>query len=122
MGATLIAMGLAALGGFAALLWMRRRADRNLPDAARLPMQWSFSGKVNWTLPRRTALAFMPMLYLLVMAFIMAMAFLSREEMARGSGAMLVGLVVFTTAFFLAIFGTWLHLVRLTLEREGERK
>lgn len=31
------------------------------PGADRLTMQWSLSGKPNWTLPRLPALCFMPM-------------------------------------------------------------
>ena len=37
-------------------------ANRKLRDRERLPMQWSIGGKVNWTAPRRIALAFTPAL------------------------------------------------------------
>lgn len=47
---------------------MSARADRRLRDRARLPMQWSLQGKVNWTAPRRIALAFTPMLAALVLS------------------------------------------------------
>ena len=35
-------------------------ADRRYCNETRLPMQWSFSGDVTWTAPRRLALAFTP--------------------------------------------------------------
>ena len=38
------------------------RADTRFHNEARLPMQWGFTGQVNWSAPRRLALAFMPML------------------------------------------------------------
>lgn len=44
------------------LVALARRADARLPRAERLPMQWSFSGAVNWTAPRRVALGFIPAL------------------------------------------------------------
>jgi hypothetical protein len=35
-------------------------ADNRFSRHERLPMQWSFGGQVNWTAPRRIALAFTP--------------------------------------------------------------
>ncbi|MBN9318831.1 MAG: hypothetical protein BGN86_13275 [Caulobacterales bacterium 68-7] len=42
----------------AASVW----ANRRFADQASLPMQWGISGQVNWTAPRRVALAFTPVL------------------------------------------------------------
>jgi len=52
----IVALALALLVG------MSWRANARFAHAARLPMQWSLSGSVNWTAPRRLALAFMPLL------------------------------------------------------------
>jgi hypothetical protein len=37
-------------------------ANSRLREYDRLPMQWSLSGKVNWTAPRVIGLSFFPML------------------------------------------------------------
>jgi hypothetical protein len=42
-------------------------ADRRFRAHDRLPMQWSFAGTVNWTAPRRMALAFTPAITVLVL-------------------------------------------------------
>ena len=46
----------------ALLIALSVRANRRYEDQIRLPMQWGFSGEVNWTAPRRIALAFTPIL------------------------------------------------------------
>lgn len=43
------------------------RANRRFSREERLPMQWSFTGKVNWTAPRRVALAFTPVLAAIIL-------------------------------------------------------
>lgn len=40
------------------------------PGQKRLPMQWSLSGKVNWTAPRLMAFLLTPALVALVMLFV----------------------------------------------------
>lgn len=45
------------------------RADNRFQNEPRLPMQWSFTGEVNWSAPRRLALAFMPMLAVALLGF-----------------------------------------------------
>jgi hypothetical protein len=58
-----IAFGVIALLALASV-W----ADKRFRGEERLPMQWSFAGKVNWTAPRRLALAFTPTLGGLILA------------------------------------------------------
>ncbi|MBW4329884.1 hypothetical protein KY084_03220 [Stakelama sp. CBK3Z-3] len=41
-------------------------ANSMLSNHARIPMQWSLTGKVNWTAPRPFALAFFPVLAILL--------------------------------------------------------
>lgn len=50
-----------------ALIAISLRANARLHDAARLPMQWSLTGKVNWTAPRALALALTPALAICVL-------------------------------------------------------
>lgn len=49
----------AAVAVLALLSW---KANRSFAAYDRLPMQWSFSGKVVWSAPRRWALSFTPLL------------------------------------------------------------
>lgn len=44
------------------LIALSSRANTRFRREARLPMQWSFSGGVNWTAPRVLALSFTPAL------------------------------------------------------------
>ncbi|MBB3389215.1 putative MAPEG superfamily protein [Rhizobium sp. BK275] len=41
------------------------------PNVAKLPMQWSLKGKVNWTAPRAIAFAFIPVLAAVVLVAIL---------------------------------------------------
>lgn len=50
------------------------RANARFRSAARLPMQWGLTGKVNWSAPRPVALAFMPVLAAALLGFITVMA------------------------------------------------
>ena len=50
------------------------RADTRCYNEARLPMQWGFTGQVNWSAPRRLALAFMPMLAVALLGFFTVMS------------------------------------------------
>lgn len=52
-------------------------ADRRFHQVERAPMQWSFQGRVNWTAPRRLALAFTPTLGALVLGSTAIMALLA---------------------------------------------
>jgi hypothetical protein len=58
---------LIAVSVVAALAGVSLWAERRFHHVERLPMQWSFQGRVNWTAPRRLALAFTPTLGALVL-------------------------------------------------------
>ena len=45
-------------------------ANRRLPPAERLPMQWGISGRPTWSAPRLAALGFTPVLTLVTLAVI----------------------------------------------------
>jgi hypothetical protein len=55
------------LGVVTVLVSMSVRANRRFRAFARLPMQWSSRGEVNWTAPRVVALAVIPALGTLVL-------------------------------------------------------
>ncbi len=44
------------------MIGLSGRANAQFRGEARLPMQWSMSGSVNWSAPRAVALSFTPML------------------------------------------------------------
>ena len=46
------------------------RAGTRFHSEARLPMQWGLNGAVNWSAPRRLALAFMPILAAGLLGFV----------------------------------------------------
>ena len=59
------------LATVALLALMSGLAARRIPPGAeRLTMQWKWDGRPNWSLPRNTALAFMPALAAVVLAIV----------------------------------------------------
>lgn len=83
-------------------------ADRHIaPGETRLPMQWSVKGKVNWTAPRRLALALPPFLFALLMA---GTALLSDGDADRQ-----------TAILALAIIGPAVQVLHLTLISRNRR-
>lgn len=53
-------------------------ANARFSDQARLPMQWSLSGAVNWTAPRVLALSFTPALMIGILSVIVYAAMTGR--------------------------------------------
>lgn len=64
----------------ATLIAMSVRYDRRRGGTARLPMQWSSPGRVNWTAPRRVALAFTPVLAVVVLVAIQVTAHMAPRK------------------------------------------
>lgn len=84
------------------------RAETRFHDEARLPMQWGFTGKVNWTAPRRLALAFMPALACALLGFF---TFMSINVGPRAGQEDLVFPILFiigTTLVAAQLFHFWL--------------
>ncbi|WP_428030517.1 hypothetical protein [Ancylobacter sp.] len=72
-------------------------ANGRLRDHARLPMQWSLSGTVNWSAPRPLALAITP---LLAAVSLVGLAVLLRGS-ADASWALMVAALSFVGAHLL---------------------
>ncbi|KQN71761.1 hypothetical protein [Sphingomonas sp. Leaf62] len=108
---------LIATVAIAILLLMSRRANRKFSNMARLPMQWSLSGSVNWTAPRRIALAITPTLALAVLtAATFATLTLTPR---RGQEGLEVPVIALLSAGFVAAhaFHLWLIDQQLTSNR-----
>lgn len=71
------------------------------PGMQRLPMQWSLSGKVNWTAPRLAALSITPLL----IAAIMILVVLLPSDPAERDMALLA----------LSVIGPVVHLLHIAL-------
>ena len=63
---------LLSLAAVVALIVRAMRADTRLAHHARLPMNWSLTGRATWTAPRRLALATVPALAALVFVLVLA--------------------------------------------------
>ena len=59
------------------------------PGMAKLPMQWSLKGTVNWTAPRAIAFAFVPVLAAVVMAATLLTGAVQTSDIALMSGVFL---------------------------------
>ncbi len=99
----------------AALALVALRAEKRFRPLASLPMQWGLSGQVNWSAPRRIALAFIPVLGILVFASLL-LADNSRDMRAGRADTGLVPIVA-TGILLLAIQQLHLSLAGRTLRR-----
>ncbi|MBR0556819.1 hypothetical protein J5J10_14115 [Ciceribacter sp. L1K23] len=71
------------------------------PGMRRLPMQWSVSGRVNWTAPRLVALSLTPLLISAIMLLVIAL----ETEFAERDIALLI----------LSVVGPVVHLLHIAL-------
>lgn len=86
------------IGFVAVLVTASVWADRRFRRAARLPMQWSLTGEVVWSAPRRIALAFTPALAAIILGAIAVLVFISGAPRPGQEGmgplvVLMVGLV-----------------------------
>ena len=106
-----------ALVTIALLAAMSLRANRRFEMEPRLPMQWRLDGSVNWTAPRRLALAFTPVT---AAVCLLAIAALTAFVKPRAGQEHLVLPVNLLTA--LVLLGVhWLHLwlMQRTIQRQN---
>lgn len=106
---------------------LARRADRRFRREARLPMQWGPTGGVNWSAPRRLALAFMPAMAAVLLGFI-AILLLTVPPRAGQEGlvlpvAMAMGLLLIAAQLFhFWLIGRTLRGPRYQGRGAGQRK
>lgn len=96
----------------AALVARARRADARLAPVARLPMQWSLTGAVTWTAPRRVALCFLPAIGTLVM---LAAASARGLPPRPGQDALVVPILLLTGAGLVGVQALHLRLIARSL-------
>jgi hypothetical protein len=95
------------------LVAMSVKANRRFKNEARLPMQWSLSGSVNWTAPRSLALAFTPCLAsLCLLAFAAMSTFLQPRA---GQEGLVIPVNVFMALVFIGAHAFHLWLIGRTL-------
>ena len=91
------------------------RANDRYRGRERLPMQWSFAGKVNWTAPRRIALAFTPTLAAIVLGAT-AIALWVSGAPRPGQEGMGAPVVLLIGAAFLIVHMLHLRLIHRTVD------
>lgn len=110
---TAIALVFAAI-----LILVAWRADARFRQWQRLPMQWTLTGSVTWTAPRRIALALIPALAIPILAAIAAT--IGRVPPRAGQEGLEIPVLLLTGAVFVAV--QWLHLrlVARQVRRDGD--
>jgi hypothetical protein len=98
-----------------ALALVAVQADRRFASARSLPMQWGFDGQVNWSAPRRIALAFIPALAAIMFAVLIGLD--QNVEPSAGQEAMVLPGFVVMGMTMLAVQQFHLWLVSRTLKR-----
>ncbi|WP_242118276.1 hypothetical protein [Sphingomonas lacusdianchii] len=98
----------------AILVVMSVRYDQRRRRVARLPMQWSLSGQVNWTAPRRLALAVTPVLAAIVLTVMTTSSLIAPRGGQDPLPILLLGSLLFVVAHALH-----LYLSDRTLDRAG---
>lgn len=101
----------------AAFVTMFLRANQRFGDRNRLPIQWSLSGSVNWTAPRRIALAFIPVLgTLVIFATLALVTFLQPRPGQEGFRA---PAMLFVSVTVVAAYALHLWLIGRTDRTDG---
>lgn len=100
----------------AVLVAMSARANRRFRGEARLPMQWSVNGSVNWTAPRRVALAFNPVLGTLCLFGFAAMSSFSQPR--TGQEGLVIPANIFVALIIIGAHAFHLWLIQRTLRNK----
>ena len=100
-----------------ALIGMSLRANARYRRHARLPMQWSFTGSVNWTAPRHLALALTPVLATCILVAAVASTLLLDPR--PGQEGLEVPIILILASAFIGAHCLHLWLVGKTLKRNG---
>lgn len=97
-----------------ALIILSLRANIRLRHEDRLPMQWSFTGKVNWTAPRVLALAVTPALAIGILSLVAAS--MLRVEPRPGQEGFEVPVLLLMSLAFIAVHLLHLRMIDRTLQ------
>lgn len=84
------------------------RANARFGSEARLPMQWGFTGQVNWSAPRRVVLAFMPVLAIFLLSFFTIMSINVRPRAGQEGLVFPILVVMGVTLIAAQLFHFWL--------------
>lgn len=111
-----LAAAIIVLSAVTLLAAMSLRANRRFEGQSRLPMQWGLDGSVNWTAPRKIALAFTPVLAAVCLIPLpVAVAFVKPKG---GQEDLVIAVVAFCTIAFLLAHAFHLWLIQRTLQRQ----
>lgn len=105
------------IAALALMIVLSIRANRRYAHAPRLPMQWSLTGSVNWTLPRHLALAFMPILAGIILPLATVGTFTLTPR--PGQDGLEIPVIAILSIGFIAIQTLHLWLVAKTIGAEG---
>jgi hypothetical protein len=86
------------------------RADERFRGEDRLPMQWSAKGNVNWTAPRRIALAFTPVLAIVVLTAV-TLSIALGDDPRPGQDSFVTPAVLFIGLVFIGVHALHLRLI-----------
>jgi hypothetical protein len=106
-----------ALMAIAVLIGMSLRANARFRDEPRLPMQWALDGSVNWSAPRRLALALTPALASCVLAAVVAITLFLKPR--PGQEGLEIPVVSVMSLGFLGIHWAHIRLIERSLKRNG---
>ncbi len=106
---------LVALTAVIALVTMSLRANARFREEDRLPMQWSFKGAINWSAPRRLALAMTPVLAIIFLAATVVLTL--TVEPRAGQEGFEVPVVLILALVFIGVHGFHLWMIGETLRR-----
>jgi hypothetical protein len=107
---------LIALAAAVALIVMGLRANARFRSEARLPMQWSLTGEVVWTAPRRFALALTPTLSIAALAATVVSTI--ALEPRPGQEGYEVPIILLVALVFIGAYALHLRLIDKTLTRK----
>jgi hypothetical protein len=113
----MIALLIASMFGLAMII-LSVRANARFKDEERLPMQWSLSGSVNWTAPRKLALGFIPGLAIVMLAVIVSMIWTLQPR--PGQEDMELPILMVIGSAFVGSYLLHLWLIDKTISRTSE--
>lgn len=94
-------------------------ANTRLREFDRLPMQWSLTGKVNWSAPRAWALGFYPALAGILVLAVVALSHLASPRLGQEEEANYAPLVMATLVLAIQCCHLWIIERTVRVSRDG---